>query len=102
MNHLLRRDLVSSTRCCGECPCSGEVATIVGNGEEKDLLAGAHVDGFPHMLRLIAHFSWSKSSATAVMRMERSAAMPFTLIAMLCLEVGERMLWVTAGTKNNG
>ena len=46
MNHLLRRDLVSSTRCCGECPCSGEVATIVGNGEEKDLLAGAHVDGF--------------------------------------------------------
>ena len=39
------KDLVSSTRCCGECPCSGEMATIVGNGEEKDLLAGAHVEG---------------------------------------------------------
>ena len=39
------KDLVSSTRCCGECPRSGEMATIVGNGEEKDLLAGAHVEG---------------------------------------------------------
>ena len=74
MNHLMRRDLVSSTCCCGECPCSGEVATIVGNGEEKDLLAGAHVDGLPHMLRLIAHFSSSMSSATAVMRIERCNA----------------------------
>ena len=43
MNHLMRRDLVSSTRCCGECPCSGEVATIVGNGEEKDLLLRGHM-----------------------------------------------------------
>ena len=36
--------------------------------------AGTHVEGFPYMLRLIAHFSWSKSSATAVMRMERCNA----------------------------
>ena len=41
----IRAEVLSSTRCCGECPRSGEMARIVGNGEEKDLLAGAHVEG---------------------------------------------------------